>query len=67
MNDKPIKIVCADCGSDNVRRNADVAWNVETQEWDQIAAVFDNGSCEDCGNSDASLEEVQIEEERDDA
>lgn len=44
----PIEIVCAKCGSADVRRNADTAWSVIDQEW-EIVALFDSCSCEKCG------------------
>ncbi len=53
-----IKIVCSRCGSDDVRRDAYAAWNVETQGW-ELSAVFDQGYCEACGG-EASLEELKI-------
>jgi hypothetical protein len=53
-----IKIVCSKCGSDDVRRDADAAWNVTTQDW-ELNAVYDQGYCEICGG-EASLEEVKI-------
>lgn len=44
-----IKMVCATCGSDDVRCDAYAAWNVETQDW-EVSATFTKGSvCEACG------------------
>jgi hypothetical protein len=54
-----IKIVCSHCGSDDVRRDADAVWNVDTQEW-ELNALYDKGAvCEQCGG-ETSLKEVQI-------
>lgn len=50
-----IKIICGTCGGANVRRDADAAWNTETQSW-ELAGVYDNATCEDCG------EETRLEE-----
>ena len=44
---KKIKMVCHTCGSTEVRRNADVRWNYDKQEW-EIVAIFDNATCEKC-------------------
>lgn len=55
---KKIKIVCAECKSDNVRRDAMASWNVDTQDW-ELTAVLDQGTCEDCGE-ERNLEEVEI-------
>lgn len=55
-----IKIVCSQCGSDDVRRDAYAAWSVEAQDW-ELSSVFDQGTCEVCGD-EATLEEVEIEE-----
>lgn len=40
--------ICSTCESDEVRHNADVAWDVERQEW-SIVDVFDSTTCEQCG------------------
>lgn len=44
---KKINIVCSECKSSNVRRDAYASWNTKTQEW-ELAVVFDQGYCEDC-------------------
>jgi DNA-directed RNA polymerase subunit RPC12/RpoP len=44
---KRIKYVCATCGSDEVRCNADTAWSVEDQRW-EIVSLFDDVTCEKC-------------------
>lgn len=61
MNGNKIQIVCALCGSANVRRDAYAAWNTDLQEW-ELSAVFDNSTCEDCEDTDASLIEIALEE-----
>lgn len=61
-----IKIVCAECGGDDVRRDATAAWNVETQEW-ELCGVMDQGYCENegapCQGEEVSLDEEELEEE----
>ena len=42
-----ITIVCCDCGSDDVLRDAWAAWDVERQEW-TLSQVFDDGFCNRC-------------------
>ena len=54
-----MKMVCAKCGSEDVRRDADAVWNVELQQW-ELCAVYDNATCEDCGG-ETRLVEVDIE------
>jgi len=44
----PIEVYCEHCGSTDVRRDADAAWNVEAQEW-ELVTVYDNATCEECG------------------
>lgn len=53
-----IKIVCSVCGSDDVRRDATAAWNVETQAW-ELAAVMDQGYCEGC-QGDCNLTTTEV-------
>jgi hypothetical protein len=54
-----INIVCSECGSDDVRRDAWAAWDVEGQCW-ELAAVFDQGFCEAC-ECERSLDEVRVQ------
>lgn len=51
-----ITIHCATCGSDDVRRDASAAWNVETQEW-EIVTVFDTADCETCCSETSLIEQ----------
>ena len=45
-----IEIICAECGSDDVLRDAWAAWDADRQEW-VLASVFDDGFCEACERS----------------
>lgn len=56
--DPAITIHCSTCGSEDVRRDASVAWNAELQTW-EIVTVFDNADCEECGG-ETSLTEREI-------
>ncbi|HEX9472485.1 MAG TPA: hypothetical protein VF957_23415 [Bradyrhizobium sp.] len=52
-------IVCSNCGSDDVRRDATASWNIETQAW-ELSAVQDQGYCQHC-QGEASLVELIID------
>lgn len=56
----PVRMCCTTCGSDDVRRNADTAWDVATQRW-EIVALFDDASCEACG-TECSLASVEVDQ-----
>ena len=58
--EKPIKIVCSHCESDDVRRDAFASWDLESQTW-VLAEVYDDGHCNKCEGS-ARLEEEELEE-----
>lgn len=49
------KMICATCGSEDVRRDADAAWNKNTQEW-ELCAVYDHATCEQCGGETRLVE-----------
>lgn len=49
---------CSVCKSEDVRRDADAAWNEEAQEW-ELCAVYDNAVCERCGG-ETSIEEFEL-------
>jgi len=40
--------VCVKCGSEDVRRDADTAWDPQTRQW-ALCATYDNTTCEACG------------------
>jgi hypothetical protein len=46
MTALPEKYVCTKCGSDDIRVEADVEWNYETQSWDVNEITWDE--CNDC-------------------
>jgi hypothetical protein len=41
------RIICGDCGSDNVLRDAWARWDPVTQSW-EVAVVHSAGFCHDC-------------------
>lgn len=57
---KRIDIVCSDCGSRNVMRDAWARWNTSAQCW-ELGDVFDQGYCEDC-DGEATLKEIPLAE-----
>lgn len=53
-----IRIVCRDCGSDDVARDAWASWDEDRQEW-ILQAVFDAGFCHRC-EEEAKLVELPL-------
>jgi hypothetical protein len=53
-----IRIICPDCGGDNVSRDAFADWDFDTQAW-VLGHVFDQGHCHDCGK-EVSLDEEEV-------
>ena len=56
MADEPVRMVCRDCGSEDVTREAWAAWDAAAQDW-VLRAVFDHAFCHRCLNA-AQLEAV---------
>lgn len=57
-----IKMVCEDCGSENVMIDAWAVWDVDLQEW-VLGPTFDHSHCDDC-EGDAHIAEVPIKARR---
>lgn len=57
-----MRIICAVCGSEAVRRDADACWNVALQQW-ELCAVYDNATCEQCGGETRLVEVPEKEQE----
>ena len=53
----PITIICKQCGSDNVMRDAWAMWGINSQQW-VLGLTFDAAFCEDC-DGDTTLVEVR--------
>ncbi len=49
------EMICRHCHSRNVRRDADVMWNIGAQCW-EVAGIYDNASCDDCGGETTIVE-----------
>jgi len=50
-----ITMICAECGSKNVMRDAWAEWDETRQEW-VLGPVFDQAACEDCGGETRLVE-----------
>lgn len=49
QNKRPrVRIRCTVCGSDDVSRTAEVAWNPRRQAW-ALLTVYDDATCNECG------------------
>lgn len=55
-----VQIVCAYCGSEEVKRDAWAEWDVEKQDW-VLSSVYDHTYCEVC-DGDTTLSEVALDE-----
>jgi hypothetical protein len=44
-----IILVCPECNSHNITRDACAWWNVDTQEWEMSEPLYDVMNCADCG------------------
>ena len=55
-----VDYICRTCGSNNVRHDAWVVWNVDTQRM-QIFEVYDNTWCDDC-EAECTVDEVPIDD-----
>lgn len=53
------RIVCAQCGSDDVSLEATTSWDVDKQAWSIILGRQDTGFCHDCEYF-AAFEQVEI-------
>lgn len=52
-----LTMVCRNCGSEDVTRDAVVRWSVEDQAW-EVSGIFDNADCDHCGET--KLEERSV-------
>ena len=54
-------MVCEECGSERVTRDAWAEWDVEQQDW-VLGAVFDYAFCHQC-EGDAHILEIPLSSE----
>lgn len=57
---KRYAMVCSECGSDDISRDAWADWDTGKQEW-VLGAVFDYGHCHKC-EGESSLIEVELKQ-----
>jgi hypothetical protein len=57
-----VRMVCEDCGSQDVMRDAWAHWDVGSQDW-VLGAVFDYAHCDACGG-ETNIEERPVEPKR---
>lgn len=55
----PIKIVCSNCGSDDITCDATTRWDEDTQQW-ELSGVFDSKTCGACGYEKDYMKEVPL-------
>lgn len=58
MSERPVRVVCGHCGSEEVTRDAWAAWDIERQDW-LLAAVYDYAYCHKCEGG-ARIEDVPL-------
>ncbi|ESQ75196.1 hypothetical protein ABAC402_11035 [Asticcacaulis sp. AC402] len=56
-----IRIICADCGSDRILKDAYAEWDIETQEW-VLSTTFDDNLCDACGGTTVQEEGIAVAE-----
>ena len=59
LEEPKLRMVCEECGSPEVTRDAWAEWDEDTQDW-VLGAVFDYAYSHKC-QGDAHIEEVPIE------
>jgi hypothetical protein len=58
MEEPKLQMVCGECGTNDVMRDAWAVWDVATQDW-VLGAVFDYGHCDKC-RCETSIEELPL-------
>jgi len=53
----PIAIICSNCGSADVSRDAWAQWDVESQRW-TLRHVFDHAYCHTCDQETSLVEQA---------
>lgn len=57
--EKKLRMVCPECGSTGVVRDAYAEWDEEEQDW-VLLAVYDHAACNECGKDDITIIEEEI-------
>ena len=57
-----VKMVCAVCGSEDVKTDANARWSVVKQEWEVVDVYIDNAWCnsDTCDGAEVEIEEGEI-------
>ncbi len=62
MAQKKVKLVCPNCGSENITRDGLLRWSVPEQKW-EVAGELDCMNCDDCDGEEISeAEEIEVED-----
>lgn len=56
-----VRVVCANCGSEDVSRDAWADWNVQSQDW-VLRTGFDYAHCHAC-DRETRLKDAPLEKE----
>jgi hypothetical protein len=56
MDENSLRMVCEECGSEDVTRDAWAAWDAGTQQW-VLGAVYDYAFCHKC-QAGTNIDEV---------
>ena len=59
-DDFSIVMVCATCGSENVKADAWAVWSVPDQKWELEGGPYQFSCCDDC-DGECHVEERRIE------
>ena len=54
-----VKLVCPYCGSESLVRDGPLYWDSEEQEWVSSGTVYDDITCNDCGEEFKAAAEVE--------
>lgn len=57
---KKYRMICRDCGGENVKRDAWASWDFEKQDW-ILHVYFDEAHCDDCEGQTA-IDEEEVEQ-----
>jgi len=56
----PVKWVCCECGSDEVRATADVRWDITKQDWVLVPNTLSEPADDYCGNCQCNQETKEV-------
>ena len=56
-----VKMICRYCESESVSANAQVSWNVDTQDWEADTPFEKGDHCNNCGSEGRVIKQVSID------